>query len=154
MIPGALGHLEPLHHNCWAHTLWPSGHNYWACVSQLLKLKCLQPVLHDERDRNNEKPVHLKAEWPPLSTSRASPCPAIKTQGNSNSKRTNLFSSQYVVATGLMISSCFPYPFNAAIRLGVLSAFYKQVFIFHPWFMHCQVKGLLLNQVLMLKILS
>ena len=57
----------------------------------------------------NEKPVHLKAEWPPLSRTRASPCPAIKTQGNSNSKRTNLFSSQYVVATGLMISSCFPY---------------------------------------------
>ena len=37
---------NPLCHNCWAHAL------------QLLKLICLEPMLHNQRSHPNEKPTH------------------------------------------------------------------------------------------------
>ena len=36
----------------------PTSHNYWACVPQLLKPACLEPVLHNKRSHRDEKPVH------------------------------------------------------------------------------------------------
>ena len=51
------GTTKPVHHNCWARTLWsaccnywslqalgPMSHNYWACVPKLLKPVRLEPV--------------------------------------------------------------------------------------------------------------
>ena len=36
----------------------PVCHNYWACMPQLLKPMCLEPVLCKERSHCNEKPTH------------------------------------------------------------------------------------------------
>ena len=33
-----------------------------ACEPQLLKLTCLEPVLHDKRSHHNEKPAHHNKE--------------------------------------------------------------------------------------------
>ena len=41
-------------------TLEPTGHNYRACVPQLLKPGCLKPVL--QRSHLSEKPMHHKGE--------------------------------------------------------------------------------------------
>ena len=53
---------KPMHHNCWACTLEPASHNYWAPVPQLLKPACLEPVLCNKRSHHNEKPVHHNEE--------------------------------------------------------------------------------------------
>ena len=42
----------------------PMRHNYWAHVPQLLKPARLEPVLHNKRSHDNEKPVHHNKEWP------------------------------------------------------------------------------------------
>ena len=49
---------KPLRHNCWACTLEPMSHNYWARVPHLLKPVHLEPVLHNRRGHCSEKPVH------------------------------------------------------------------------------------------------
>ena len=58
----------------------PVSHSYWACVPQLLKLVCLEPMLHNKRSHPNEKPAHCNKEQPPLTATRESPCAATKTQ--------------------------------------------------------------------------
>ena len=40
----------------------PVRHNYWACVTQLLKPACLEPVLCNKRSHRNEKPMHRNEE--------------------------------------------------------------------------------------------
>ena len=40
----------------------PVHHNSQACMLQLLKPVCLEPVLHNKRSRHSEKPVHLREE--------------------------------------------------------------------------------------------
>ena len=40
----------------------PMRHNYWAHVPQLLKPARLEPVLHNKRSHDNEKPVHRNDE--------------------------------------------------------------------------------------------
>ena len=40
----------------------PVCHNYWACVLQLLKPVCLEPVLRNKRSHRNEKPAHRNKE--------------------------------------------------------------------------------------------
>ena len=64
---------KPVRHNCWACALEPASHNYWAHVPQLLKLACLEPVLHNKRSHCNEKPLHHGKEWPPLTATREKP---------------------------------------------------------------------------------
>ena len=61
-----------------------------AHASQLLRLRsggrepllltptCLEPMLHNKRSHRNEKPAHRKEGWPPLATTRESPCAATK----------------------------------------------------------------------------
>ena len=49
--------LVPEGPTCWGAAK-PSGHNYWACVLQLLKPACLEPALHNKRSRCDEKPMH------------------------------------------------------------------------------------------------
>ena len=61
-------------------TTKPVCHNYWACVLQLLKPTLLELVLHNKRGHHNEKPAHHHKDWPPLATTRESPCAAMKTQ--------------------------------------------------------------------------
>ena len=39
---------------------------------QLLKPVCLEPVLHNKRSHQDEKPVHHKKEEPPLAATRES----------------------------------------------------------------------------------
>ena len=63
----------------WCGATKPVRHNYWACVPQLLKPACLEPVLHNKRSHSNEKPAHRNEEWPPLATTRESPSAAMKT---------------------------------------------------------------------------
>ena len=54
---------EPTHHNYWSpHALGPVCCNYWACVLQLVKPICLEPVLHNKRSHQNEKPTHCNEE--------------------------------------------------------------------------------------------
>ena len=40
----------------------PMCHNYWACVSQLLKPAHLEPVLRNKRSHRNAKPTHHNEE--------------------------------------------------------------------------------------------
>ena len=40
----------------------PMGYNYWTHTPQLLKLTCLQPLLHNQRSHHNEKPVPCNKE--------------------------------------------------------------------------------------------
>ena len=40
----------------------PVRHDYWARVPQLLKPTRLEPVLHNKRIHNNEKPVRRSEE--------------------------------------------------------------------------------------------
>ena len=78
--PTCCGATKPTHHNCWACTLGPACHNYWAHVPQLLKPTHLEPVLRNKRSHRNEKPAHRNEEWLPLDATRESPCAATKTQ--------------------------------------------------------------------------
>ena len=56
------GATKPVHHNYWACALEPASHNYWAHVPQLLKPKCLEPVLRNKRSHRNEKPMSHNKE--------------------------------------------------------------------------------------------
>ena len=40
----------------------------------------LEPVLHDKRGRDSERPAHRDEEWPPFATTRESPRTETKTQ--------------------------------------------------------------------------
>ena len=70
---------KPMRHNYWACALEPASHDYGACVPQLLKPACLEPVL-----RNKEKPLQWEAGAPqrrvaPAPATRESPRTATKT---------------------------------------------------------------------------
>ena len=69
--PTCRGAAKPVHHNYWACALEPASHNYWslctantepttatteARVLQLLKLACLEPVLHNKRSHRMRSP--------------------------------------------------------------------------------------------------
>ena len=54
--PTCRGATKPRRDNYWACALEPTSHNCWAPMAQLLKLMCLEPVLH------NEKPMHCNEE--------------------------------------------------------------------------------------------
>ena len=58
----------------------PMHHNYWACVLQGMKPKCLQPVLRNKASHRNEKPEDHNEEQPLITAIRESPCKATKTQ--------------------------------------------------------------------------
>ena len=51
-----------------------------ACMPQLLKPTCLEPVLCNKRSHRNQKSAHCDEEQPPLATTRKSPREAMKTQ--------------------------------------------------------------------------
>ena len=55
-------------------------HNSWAYLLQLLKPACQEPLLYNVRSHHNETPTHCNEEQPLLSTTRESPCTAVKTQ--------------------------------------------------------------------------
>ena len=76
------GQLKPTCHSDWACTLKPMSSNYRACVLQLPKPTCLEPVLYSKRSHRNEKPVHCTEERPLLSATRESPHTSTKTQQN------------------------------------------------------------------------
>ena len=82
--PTCRGATKPMCHNYWACTLEPTSHNSWTRMPQLLKLTCLEPMLHDKRSHRNEKPAYLNEEEPPLATTRESPHAATKTQHSQN----------------------------------------------------------------------
>ena len=49
----------------------------WATITEPA---CLEPVLHNKRGRDSERPAHRDEEWPPLATTRESPRTETKTQ--------------------------------------------------------------------------
>ena len=49
----------------------------WATIAEPARL---EPVLHNKRGRDNERPTHRDEEWPPLATTRESPRTETKTQ--------------------------------------------------------------------------
>ena len=49
----------------------------WATITEPAHL---EPVLHNKRGRDSERPVHRDEEWPPLAATRESPCTETKTQ--------------------------------------------------------------------------
>ena len=59
-IPHAAEHLGP-----------------WATIAEPARL---EPVLHNKRGRDGERPVHRDEEWPPLATTTESPRTETKTQ--------------------------------------------------------------------------
>ena len=69
---------KPMCYNYWVHALKPASHSYWACVPQVLRPACLEPVLHKKRSYHNEGPKHHK--W------RATPCSPQSEKGPSSSK--------------------------------------------------------------------
>ena len=53
----------------------------WAREPQLLSLRvCLEPVLHNKRGHDSERPTHRDEEWPPLAATGESPRTETKTQ--------------------------------------------------------------------------
>ena len=57
----------------------PMSHNHWAQVLQLLKPKCLEPMLCNKRSHCNEKPVHPNSRVTPDSATREILRTAMKT---------------------------------------------------------------------------
>ena len=49
----------------------------WATITEPAHL---EPVLHNKRGRDSERPAHRDEEWPPLATTRESPRTETKTQ--------------------------------------------------------------------------
>ena len=49
----------------------------WATITEPARL---EPVLRNKRGRDSERPAHRDEEWPPLATTRESPCTETKTQ--------------------------------------------------------------------------
>ena len=49
----------------------------WATITEPVRL---EPVLHNKRGRDSERPAHRDEEWPLLATTRESPCTETKTQ--------------------------------------------------------------------------
>ena len=49
----------------------------WATIAEPAHL---EPVLHNKRGRDNERPAHRDEEWPPLAATRESPRTETKTQ--------------------------------------------------------------------------
>ena len=54
----------------------PVRHNYWACMLQLLRPACLDPMLHNKRSHCNEKPVH-RNQGKPMRSSEDTKQPKI-----------------------------------------------------------------------------
>ena len=49
----------------------------WATITEPARL---ERVLRNKRGRDNERPAHRDEDWPPLTTTRESPCTETKTQ--------------------------------------------------------------------------
>ena len=49
----------------------------WATITEPARL---EPVLHNKRGRDSERPAHRDEKWPPLATTRESPRTETKTQ--------------------------------------------------------------------------
>ena len=49
----------------------------WATITEPARL---EPVLHNKRGRDSERPAHRDEEWPPLTATIESPCTETKTQ--------------------------------------------------------------------------
>ena len=49
----------------------------WATTTEPVRL---EPVLHNKRGRDSERPAHHDEEWPPLAATRESPRTETKTQ--------------------------------------------------------------------------
>ena len=47
---------------------------------------CLEPVLHNKRGHDTERPAHRDEEWPPLAAARGSPHTETKTQHSPKNK--------------------------------------------------------------------
>ena len=52
----------------------------WAREPQLTEPARLEPVLHNKRGRDGERPAHRDEEWSPLAATRESPRTETKTQ--------------------------------------------------------------------------
>ena len=60
----------------------PTCHGATGPVSTTTEPAHLEPVLHNGRGRDSERPAHRDEDWPPLATTRESPCTETKTQHN------------------------------------------------------------------------
>ena len=49
----------------------------WATITGPARL---EPVLHNKRGRDSERPAHRNEDWPPLAAAGGSPCTETKTQ--------------------------------------------------------------------------
>ena len=58
---------------------WPVSHNYWAFASGA--------CAPNKRGHDSERPVHRDEAWPPLATTRESPCTETKTQHSQKKKK-------------------------------------------------------------------
>ena len=78
-IPHAAGHLGP-----------------WATVAEPARL---EPVLHNGRGRDGERPAHRDEGWPPLAATRESPSTETKTQHSNQSINKSLKKKKKAIKT-------------------------------------------------------
>ena len=78
----------------------PVHHSYRAHVLQLLKSKCLEPVLCNKRSHHNEKPVHCNWRVAPTDATRESLPTAMKMQCFKKKKKKRSSHFYWPVAVG------------------------------------------------------
>ena len=87
--PTCLIVTQSVHHSHWAGALESTRCNYWARELQLLKPRCLEPMLRNKSSHHNEKPVYCKKEYPPLTATRESLRTTTKTHHSQKRKEIN-----------------------------------------------------------------
>ena len=83
-MPQCLRAARPMLHNYRPHTLEPMSHNCWAHTLQLLKPMHLEPVFHNKRGRCKQRLIYHNKEQPPVAATGEGPCAAMKTKLNSS----------------------------------------------------------------------
>ena len=79
--------IKPSCHNYRSlHTFKLTHLNYWACVLQLLKPTCLEPVLHNKRNHHNEACAPQLESSPHLPQLEKSPSPGKATHTQHSQK--------------------------------------------------------------------
>ena len=81
---------KPVNHSYEASSLEPNSHNYEACMLQLLKPVCLEPVLHNERSHHS-KSAHDNEEKTPLTANRESLPATMMTNHSQKIKQANKY---------------------------------------------------------------
>ena len=98
----------------------------WATTTEPARL---EPVLHNKRGRDSERPAHRDEEWPPLATTRESPHTETKTQ-HSQKKKKNLVE---ILFNPVFSKFIWPGNFTSLFVKGHAEELVPQNFYFKGW---------------------